>query len=61
MTVRIALVGDFKPAAIVKQLKLLQPIYRTTTNYGHFGKPELPWENTTKATALKAAVKRLTN
>jgi S-adenosylmethionine synthetase len=35
---------DFRPAAIVEQLQLLRPIYRKTTNYGHFGKPELPWE-----------------
>jgi S-adenosylmethionine synthetase len=36
---------DFRPAAIIEQLSLLQPIYRRTTNYGHFGKPGLPWEN----------------
>ena len=53
-------VFSFKPADIVKQLNLLRPIYRTTTNYGHFGKSELPWEQTNKAAALKAAVKRLT-
>ena len=35
---------DFRPAAIIQQLNLLRPIYRTTTNYGHFGKPGLPWE-----------------
>ena len=35
---------DFRPAAIIEQLDLLRPIYRTTTNYGHFGKPGLPWE-----------------
>jgi S-adenosylmethionine synthetase len=35
---------DFRPAAIIEQLALLRPIYRGTTNYGHFGKPELPWE-----------------
>jgi S-adenosylmethionine synthetase len=35
---------DFRPAAIIEQLNLLQPIYRSTTNYGHFGKPGLPWE-----------------
>ena len=35
---------DFRPAAIVERLDLLRPIYRQTTNYGHFGKPELPWE-----------------
>lgn len=53
-------VFSFKPADIVKQLNLLRPIYRTTTNYGHFGKSELPWEQANKAAALKAAVKRLT-
>lgn len=53
-------VFSFKPAAIVKQLKLLNPIYRQTTNYGHFGKEDLPWEQTNKARALTAAVKRLT-
>ena len=35
---------DFRPAAIIEQLSLLQPIYRRTTNYGHFGKADLPWE-----------------
>jgi len=49
----------FKPADIVKQLNLLQPFYRQTTNYGHFGKAGLPWEETTKVAALQAAVKKL--
>src|SRR5690606_9465300 len=35
---------DFRPRAIIERLDLLQPIYRRTTNYGHFGKPDLPWE-----------------
>jgi S-adenosylmethionine synthetase len=35
---------DFRPAAIIERLGLLRPIYASTTNYGHFGKPELPWE-----------------
>jgi S-adenosylmethionine synthetase len=35
---------DFRPAAIIERLDLLRPIYRLTTNYGHFGKRELPWE-----------------
>ncbi|NLG62268.1 MAG: methionine adenosyltransferase [Candidatus Cloacimonetes bacterium] len=35
---------DFRPRAIIERLGLLRPIYRQTTNYGHFGKPELPWE-----------------
>ncbi len=50
-------VFSFKPANIVKQLKLLRPIYRGTTNYGHFGKDDLPWEQTDKVAALKKAVK----
>jgi len=35
---------DFRPRAIIDKLDLLRPIYRQTTNYGHFGKSELPWE-----------------
>ncbi len=35
---------DFRPGAIIERLGLLSPIYRKTTNYGHFGRPELPWE-----------------
>lgn len=35
---------DFRPAAVIGQLNLLRPIYRLTTNYGHFGRPGLPWE-----------------
>jgi S-adenosylmethionine synthetase len=35
---------DFRPAAIIERLDLLRPIYRETTNYGHFGRPGLPWE-----------------
>jgi S-adenosylmethionine synthetase len=36
---------DFRPRAIIERLDLLRPIYRQTTNYGHFGKPGLPWES----------------
>jgi len=52
-------VFSFKPADIVKQLNLLRPIYSKSTNYGHFGKDDadLTWEGTTKAEALKKAVK----
>jgi S-adenosylmethionine synthetase len=49
-------VFGFRPADIVKQLDLLRPIYRETTNYGHFGKAGLPWEQTNKVAALRAAV-----
>ena len=50
-------VFGFKPADIPRQLNLLRPIYRQTTNYGHFGKAGLPWEQTNKVAALRAAVK----
>ncbi len=50
-------VFGFKPAEIIRQLNLLRPIYRQTTNYGHFGKAGLPWEQTNKVAALRAAVK----
>ena len=53
-------VFSFKPANIVRQLKLLRPIYLKTTNYGHFGKLDdlnaITWEKTDKVTALKKAV-----
>ena len=53
-------VFSFKPADIVKQLKLLRPIYSKTTNYGHFGKVDdldaISWEKTDKVRALKKAV-----
>ena len=48
-------VFSFKPADIVKQLGLLAPIYKKTTNYGHFTKSDLPWEKTDKAAALRKA------
>ena len=35
---------DLTPAGIIKYLDLKKPIYRKTTNYGHFGKENLPWE-----------------
>ena len=52
-------VFSFKPADIIKQLKLLRPIYSKSTNYGHFGKDDedLTWERTDKAAALKKAAK----
>ena len=40
---------SFKPADMVEQLDLLQPIYRKTTHYGHFTNPELPWEQLDEA------------
>ncbi len=50
---------SFKPAAIIKQLNLLRPIYAKTTNYGHFGKndPEITWEKADKVKELRRALK----
>jgi hypothetical protein len=36
-------VFDLRPAAIIRDLDLLRPIYRTTSAYGHFGRPGLSW------------------
>ena len=35
---------DLTPDGIIRYLNLKQPIYSKTTNYGHFGKDDLPWE-----------------
>jgi S-adenosylmethionine synthetase len=55
-------VFSFKPAQIIKQLDLLHPIYLKTTNYGHFGKndPDITWEKTDKAEALRKAAGKST-
>ena len=39
---------DLTPKGIIEYLGLREPIYTKTTNYGHFGKPELPWEKIIK-------------
>jgi len=51
---------DLRPGAIVESLELLQPIYRQTAAYGHFGREDLdlPWERTTRASALREAAGR---
>jgi S-adenosylmethionine synthetase len=50
-------VFDLSPAGIIKSLDLRRPIYRKTVNYGHFGRPGFPWEETNKVEALKKAIK----
>lgn len=61
ITEAVKTVFSFKPAGIVKQLKLLRPIFSATTNYGHFGKTDdletITWEKTDKVKALQRAVK----
>lgn len=49
-------VFDLRPAAIVRDLDLLRPLYARTAAYGHFGRQDFPWESTTKADALRRFV-----
>jgi S-adenosylmethionine synthetase len=48
---------DLRPAAIIRDLDLLRPIYAQTAAYGHFGReePDFAWERTDRAAALKSA------
>jgi S-adenosylmethionine synthetase len=50
-------VFDLRPAAIIRDLDLLRPIYQQTAAYGHFGRelPELTWERTDRVADLKSA------
>jgi len=50
-------VFDLRPAAIIRDLNLLRPIYAQTASYGHFGRelPDFTWERIDRAAALKEA------
>jgi S-adenosylmethionine synthetase len=50
-------VFDLRPAAIIRDLQLLRPIYRKTSNYGHFGRelPEFTWEQSDRVAQLRSA------
>jgi S-adenosylmethionine synthetase len=54
----VATVFDLRPAAIIRDLNLLRPIYSQTAAYGHFGRelPNFTWESTSRVDALRAAV-----
>jgi S-adenosylmethionine synthetase len=54
----VTTVFDLRPAAIIRDLNLLRPIYSQTAAYGHFGRelPNFTWETTTRVEALRAAV-----
>ena len=51
-------VFDLRPAAIIRDLNLLRPIYSQTAAYGHFGRelPDFTWESTNRVDALRAAI-----
>jgi len=59
ITNAVKAVFDLRPAAIIRDLDLLRPIYSLTSSYGHFGRElsEFTWEKTDKVRALQAAVK----
>ena len=52
----IGKVFDFRPAAIIRDLDLLRPIYLQTAAYGHFGRTDidLPWESTSRIKEIQA-------
>ena len=51
-------VFDFRPLAIINNLRLDTPIYRNTSNYGHFGRKGFSWEETDKVDELKATLSK---
>jgi S-adenosylmethionine synthetase len=50
---------DFRPQAIIDRFDLRRPIYQETAAYGHFGRPQFPWESTAVAEDLAAAAAAL--
>lgn len=56
----VSAVFDLRPGAIIRDLKLQRPIYRLTSNYGHFGRelPEFEWEKTNRTDQLRDAAGR---
>jgi S-adenosylmethionine synthetase len=46
---------DLRPYGLIQMMDLLQPIYRETAAYGHFGREHFPWEATDKAALLREA------
>ncbi len=48
---------DLRPYGLIKMLDLIQPIYRQTAAYGHFGREQFPWERTDKVDLLRSYLK----
>ena len=53
-------VFDLRPRAIIRRLKLNRPVYRATSNYGHFGRAEFSWEKTDRVDEIKKALAKYT-
>ena len=45
---------DMRPRALIEELDLLRPVYQPTSSYGHFGRSEFTWENTSRSKKLAA-------
>ncbi len=58
LTAAIREVFDLRPAAIIRDLNLLRPIYRRTAAYGHFGRelPQFTWERTDRVDDLRSVL-----
>ncbi len=54
LTEAIRDVFDLRPAGIIRELDLKRPVFRPTAAYGHFGRSEFAWEQTSKVDALRA-------
>ncbi len=52
-------VFGFRPLAMIEKLNLQTPIFTKSTNYGHFGKDDLPWEKCDKVEDIKKAIEEL--
>jgi S-adenosylmethionine synthetase len=59
LTKLVEMTFDLRPRRIIEQLDLLRPIYRSTATYGHFGRPEFPWEQTNRVNDLLENLKKL--
>ncbi len=58
LTQAVLQVFNLTPKGIIRELNLLRPIYQKTASGGHFGRDDVPWEETSKVLALTAAISK---
>ena len=49
---------DFRPSSMIQELQLERPIYLVTSQHGHFGNPEFPWEKPSKLESVNSLTSR---
>ena len=49
---------DFRPSSMIQELQLEKPIYLATSQHGHFGNPEFPWEKPSKLESVNSLTSR---